>query len=29
MNYVIAFATSAMLGLYALIIQECLNNPEW
>ena len=29
MNYVIAFATSAVIGLYALIIRQCLSNPEW
>ena len=29
MNYVIAFATSAMIGLYVVIIRQCLRNPEW
>jgi hypothetical protein len=29
MNYVIAVATSAMIGLYVAIIRQCLRNPEW
>ena len=29
MSYVIAFATSAMIGLYVVIIRQCLRNPEW
>jgi len=29
MNYVIAFATSAVIGLYVFIIRQCLRNPEW